>query len=73
MVQPLETRLVGVTDFLIDICPELEQNVVSISDPFGPAVIDPSMNLIVVSEETLKGGQKINDSNKSATVRMNIN
>lgn len=50
-----------VEDFLKDICPELDINVVPINDPFGPTKSDPTMDLIVVSKETVKGGQKVNE------------
>lgn len=51
----------GVKDFLTDICGELETTVVSITDPFGPTQQDPNMELIVVSAETFKGGNKVNE------------
>ncbi|XP_074040395.1 bifunctional coenzyme A synthase-like [Leptinotarsa decemlineata] len=60
LIEDIEVRVTNVSDFLKDICPELEYNIVPISDPFGPAIVDPSMEMIVVSEETMKGGEKIN-------------
>ncbi|CAG9860581.1 unnamed protein product [Phyllotreta striolata] len=57
-------RMNAVKDFLYDICPELEYNIVPIQDPFGPAIVDPTMELIVVSKETVRGGEKINTIRK---------
>lgn len=62
MIEDITVRLNNVKDFLTDICPELKYEIVPISDPFGPAIVDPTMQLIVVSEETISGGNKINDS-----------
>lgn len=61
LIQPLETRINGVKDFLTDICGELQTTVVSITDPFGPTQHDPTMEMIVVSAETFKGGNKVNE------------
>ena len=36
-------------------------NIVSLSDPFGPAIFDSTLEAIVVSDETIAGGHKIND------------
>lgn len=33
----------------------------AINDPFGPTKTDPTMDVIVVSKETVKGGQKVNE------------
>lgn len=46
---------------MYDICPELDINVVPISDAFGPTQDDPTMELLVVSAETLRGGEKVNE------------
>lgn len=59
-IEDTDLRINNVRDFLCDICPELNYNIVPISDPFGPAITDPTMELIVVSQETFKGGEKIN-------------
>lgn len=61
LIEPIDKRISGVRHFLNDICPELEINIVKISDPFGPTKTDPTMDLIVVSKETAKGGDKINE------------
>lgn len=49
------------TGFLGDVDDTLTYEVVPISDPFGPTKTDPNLDLIVVSAETLKGGQKVNE------------
>ncbi|KAJ8941748.1 hypothetical protein NQ314_010285 [Rhamnusium bicolor] len=61
LIEEIDVRVKSVVDFLKDICPELKYNIIPISDPFGPAIMDPSMELIVVSKETVKGGEKINE------------
>lgn len=49
-----------------DVDPSLkEYRVVPILDPFGPSVEDPSLNLIVGSQETEKGCQKVNEERKT--------
>lgn len=61
MVLPLETRLRDVREFLNDVDNTLIYEVVPIQDPFGPTATDSDLDLIVVSDETMKGGQKVND------------
>jgi phosphopantetheine adenylyltransferase / dephospho-CoA kinase len=58
---PVTQRIQEVTDFLNDIDSTLQYEVVPIQDPFGPTATDPNMDLIVVSTETLRGGQKVNE------------
>lgn len=50
-----------VRDFLIDIFDGIDYKVVPINDPFGPAIEDSSLECIVVSDETIRGGEKINE------------
>lgn len=61
LIEPLDDRMNNVRDFLEDICPELDIKVVPIADPFGPTQHDPTMDLIVVSAETVRGGKKVNE------------
>ncbi|XP_059052187.1 bifunctional coenzyme A synthase [Achroia grisella] len=61
LIEPIETRIKAVVDFLTDINPELEYNVVPIQDLYGPTKDDPRYQLIVVSEETSRGAVKINE------------
>nr|CAD7411756.1 unnamed protein product [Timema cristinae] len=64
LIQPCNERVALVKDFLQDIDPELDYNVVPITDPFGPTKEDPNMEMIVVSTETHKGGLKVNQLRK---------
>ncbi|KAK3909819.1 Bifunctional coenzyme A synthase [Frankliniella fusca] len=62
LIEPCEDRMSHVLEFLQEVDPNIEYNVVPISDPFGPTKDDPTFEvMIVVSEETLKGGLKINE------------
>lgn len=57
-------RLERVRSFLRDVAPHLSHRVVQIDDPFGPTITDKDIGLIVVSAETIKGAQKINEIRK---------
>ncbi|XP_050350593.1 bifunctional coenzyme A synthase isoform X2 [Nymphalis io] len=61
LIQPVEQRIKAVLDFLTDINPDLEYNVLPIQDLYGPTKHDPRLQLIVVSEETIRGAVKINE------------
>lgn len=61
LVQPLAFRMHKVREFLDDIDWSLVYDIVPISDPFGPSVTDARLQCIVVSEETYKGGLKVNE------------
>lgn len=58
---PLEKRISDVKEFLLDVDNTIQYEVVAISDPFGPTATDANLDLIVVSDETLKGGHKVNE------------
>lgn len=62
LIQPLDSRLDSVQEFLSDIRGQDKENLVTtISDPFGPAITDESIQCIVGSEESKKGCEKINE------------
>jgi len=42
MVEPLDERMRSIEDFLHDIDPSLQYDIVPISDPFGPTKEDPT-------------------------------
>lgn len=57
----MEKRIEDVHRFLKEIDSTLQYEVVPIDDPFGPTKSDPNMDMIVVSAETLRGGEKVNE------------
>ena len=61
LIKPIDIRIQELTKFVKDVDPFIEYNIVPISDPFGPAIVDKTLECIVVSHETLRGGQKINE------------
>lgn len=69
LVLPLEARLKDVREFLSDIDNTLSYEIVPIQDPFGPTATDPDLDLIVVSDETMRGGQKVNEIRKQKDFR----
>lgn len=64
LIEPCEKRIEGIYDFLQDIDSSLDYDVVPIGDPFGPTKNDPTFQMIVVSSETFRGGQRVNDLRK---------
>ncbi|XP_034947383.1 bifunctional coenzyme A synthase [Chelonus insularis] len=61
LIEPCERRIDAVKNFLQDIDSSLSYDVVPINDIYGPTQYDPTFEMIVVSEETQRGGQKINE------------
>lgn len=61
LIDPTEKRIELLKKYLQDTDPFIEYKITEISDPFGPAIIDKSLQAIIVSEETVKGGEKINE------------
>ncbi|KAI8049177.1 hypothetical protein BDF22DRAFT_699776 [Syncephalis plumigaleata] len=57
-IEPLETRIKHVEHFLHTLRPyQRRYTVACITDPFGPTITDPTIDVIAVSRETLKGGK----------------
>ncbi|CAH0691943.1 unnamed protein product [Spodoptera exigua] len=61
LIQPVEERIKEVHNFLMDINPDLEYNLFPLKDLYGPTKDDPKFQLIVVSDETIRGAVKINE------------
>ena len=52
-------------EFIRDVDSSLQQyKVVPITDPFGPSIVDPNLQLIIGSQETEKGCKKVNQVRK---------
>lgn len=60
LIEPYSLRVQRLQEFLQDIKPSLEVEIVPLDDPFGVSVTDPLLKCIVVSEETRKGGEAVN-------------
>ncbi|OQV18897.1 Bifunctional coenzyme A synthase [Hypsibius exemplaris] len=60
LIQPIEERHRVLHEFCTAVDPSLEYNIVPISDPFGPSIVDPDLEAIVASEETLDGANAVN-------------
>uniref|UniRef100_A0AC34GCE5 Cytidyltransferase-like domain-containing protein n=1 Tax=Panagrolaimus sp. ES5 TaxID=591445 RepID=A0AC34GCE5_9BILA len=65
LIEPLDRRIDIVEEFLKDVTDEVTVvDVQEIQDPFGPAIIIKDLDCIVVSDETVKGGQAVNQKRK---------
>ncbi|KAM7370727.1 hypothetical protein PAMP_010252 [Pampus punctatissimus] len=60
LIQPYSLRVQRLQEFLQDIKPSLQVEVVPLDDPYGVSVVDPLLQCIVVSEETRRGGEAVN-------------
>ncbi|CAJ1080341.1 bifunctional coenzyme A synthase [Xyrichtys novacula] len=60
LVQPYSLRVEKLHEFLKDIRPSLQVEIIPLDDPYGVSVVDPWLQCIVVSEETRKGGEAVN-------------
>ncbi|XP_063156813.1 bifunctional coenzyme A synthase [Candoia aspera] len=60
LILPFEQRVAQLNEFLVDIKPSLQYDIVPLFDPFGPSITDADLKCIVVSEETVKGGLSVN-------------
>ncbi|XP_067825385.1 bifunctional coenzyme A synthase isoform X1 [Heptranchias perlo] len=60
LIEPYQERVEKLRRFLLDVNPAVQYDLVCLGDPYGPAIIDPNLNCIVVSEETQSGGEAVN-------------
>ena len=60
LIEPYSVRVEKLQEFLHDVKPSLEVEIVPLNDPLGVSVEDPKLECIVVSEETRRGGEAVN-------------
>lgn len=60
LIQPTSVRIDSVVQFIETVKPQIGHRVVPIADMFGPTITDPDLQCIVVSDETKKGGEIVN-------------
>lgn len=56
VLESLTRRTDRVRSFLTSFKPSLEYDIVPIQDVYGPTAVDPNIQGLVVSKETLSGG-----------------
>jgi phosphopantetheine adenylyltransferase len=63
MIEKFPIRCARAKEFLSEVTvgKDVDLNVVEISDPFGPTIVNPLIQAIVVSSETVTGAFKINE------------
>ncbi|VDM44227.1 unnamed protein product [Toxocara canis] len=64
LMEPFEVREKAVKEFVEDVSNKVRCEVHPITDPFGPAIVDPDLEAIIVSSETIKGGHAVNEERK---------
>lgn len=64
LIEPVEKRCIEVENFVRDVSETVQCSAVKINDIYGPAIVGNNYQAIVVSEETLKGGNAVNAKRK---------
>ncbi|XP_057270115.1 bifunctional coenzyme A synthase [Pezoporus wallicus] len=60
LIEPYELRVAKLREFLEDVKPSLRYDIVRLIDPYGPSVTDPDLQCLVVSQESRRGGEAVN-------------
>lgn len=61
LIEPCSKRITALKDFTEDVDPSIAYNIIPIDDMYGPTKHDPTFEMIVVSDETKRGAEKINE------------
>lgn len=61
LIESTEIRIHKVSNFLEDVSPHIQFDITPITDMYGPTKDDPTFQMLVVSAETARGGDKINE------------
>ncbi|XP_032890697.1 bifunctional coenzyme A synthase [Amblyraja radiata] len=60
LIEPYQDRVKKVREFLLDVNPAVQYELVSLRERYGPSITDSKLKCIVVSDETQKGGEAVN-------------
>ena len=71
LIKPIDVRVSEVEEFLRDLKPWIKHEVVPITDVYGPTAWDEDLECVVVSPETVRGGEMINQERKRKVLLMN--
>ncbi|RCN32358.1 dephospho-CoA kinase [Ancylostoma caninum] len=66
LIEPVSARIRAVEDFIADVSDSVVCLAEPIEDPFGPSTRIPDLEAIVVSQETIKGGEAVNRVRKAS-------
>ncbi|CAN7996856.1 unnamed protein product [Ixodes hexagonus] len=61
LIEPLYVRVQALLEFLQEVDTTVHYDVRPIYDPYGPTIVDRQLECLYVSEETMKGGRKVNE------------
>lgn len=57
LIEPLETRIENVRDFVLSFNRYLDYEIVPINDVYGPTATDANIQALVLSTESAEGGE----------------
>lgn len=60
LIKPVDVRVTEVKGLLDDVKPSIVHDVVPITDVYGPTAWDESLECLVVTPDTARGGEKVN-------------
>ncbi|CAJ0574489.1 unnamed protein product, partial [Mesorhabditis spiculigera] len=64
LIAPVEERIEDVQQFVDDVSDNMKCDLFPLDDPFGKSITVPSLQAIIVSAETVKGGEAVNTKRK---------